>query len=122
MNAVAERWLAEYALHLEAGAARLEAGEVLPPSFGARCQELDEGVRQLGGDALREAARGPRGPRLIAELGAASARFETLLRASMTRAQDELAGAGKARHGLNGYAATGQWLKATGGRYIERSG
>ena len=122
MNAVAERWLAEYARHLELGAARLEAGEALPPSFGARCQELDEGVRQLGGDALREAARGPAGPHLLANLRAASARFERLLGAAMSQAQEQLSGAGKARHGLNGYAATGQWLKATGGRYIERSG
>ncbi len=118
----ARRWLAEYVEHLELGCARLRGGEPLTPAFADRCQELDDTIRQLGGDALRACARAEGGGDLIAGLQRASARFEAALRGAMTRAEEQLADASKSRQGLHGYAVTGQWLKATGGRFIERTG
>ncbi len=115
-------WFAEYTALLEEGIATMTAGGCLTVDFAARCQELDEAVRTLGGDALRAAAGGPGGSRLIASWEEARTRFEATLKDERAALEQRLESCSRARTGLQGYASTGQWLKSTGGRYLHRSG
>ena len=113
-------WFAEYTALLEEGIAAITAGDGLTVDFATRCQEFDEAVRTLGGDAL--AAAGPGGDKLLASWQETRTRFEAALSEGRVALTQRLESSSRARTGLHGYASTGQWLKSTGGRYIHRSG
>ena len=121
MSTPALAWLLSYSEHLEQGAERLRAGDPLTREFAERCQELDASVRQLGGDALRAAGRSPGGHELIARLEAARTAFEEAAALGVESLQTRRGRITATRRGLKGYGATGQWLSASRGRYIERS-
>ena len=115
-------WFAGYAALLEEGIAAMTAGEGLTEDFATRCQEFDEAVRALGGDALRAAAEGPGGEQMLASWHDVRSRFEAAVIDGRAALKQRLESNSRARSGLHGYARTGQWLKSTGGRYIHRSG
>jgi|GEM_PF-5711928 len=122
MPAAALQWMAIYEAHLADGVEIMSGGGVLTAAFGQRCQELDDAARALGGPALGSAAATATGRTLMAELATTSREFESLLHGGLERLASQRETATRSREGLNGYATTGQWLKATGGRYIERTG
>lgn len=115
-------WLSEYAAHLLRGVGKLDAGEPLTQDFDERCQELDDQIRSLGGDALRAAAETEDFNALWDGVRKASEAFGFALAARMTEVAGERSGASRARVGLQGYAAIGLSLKNQEGRYIERTG
>jgi len=115
-------WLSEYATHLWTGSKALSAGEPLTQAFAIRCQELDDRIRSIGGDALRAASEWEDFDHCMAEVDKASVAFEAELARRMSEISGELHGNTRARKGLLGYASTGLWLKNQEGRYIDRIG
>lgn len=114
-------WVATYTDHLQVGVQALEGGEPLTQAFARRCQELDDSLRALGGDALREAAASRAGRELLAELADTQARFGSLARVQAARLSEGLGGVSRGRSGLRGYVRAGQDLKTTGGFYVDRT-
>ena len=114
-------WVATYTDHLRVGVRALEGGEPLTPAFARRCQELDDAMRALGGEALREAASTEVGRGLFAELAEAQARFGALARGESARLSERLGSVNRGRSGLRGYVRTGQDMKTTGGFYVDRT-
>lgn len=114
-------WVATYTDHLRAGVRSLEGGEPLTQAFARRCQELDDSLRALGGDALREVAATGSGRDLLAELAEAQDRFGALARGEAARLSGRLNGVNRGRSGLRGYVRTGQDMKTTGGFYVDRT-
>ena len=115
-------WFSEYATHLWVGSKALSAGEPLTQDFGVRCQELDDRIRSIGGDALRAASELEDFDHFMAEVERASAAFEAELARRMSEISGERHDNTRARKGLLGYASTGLWMKNQEGRYIDRIG
>ena len=120
MSSAIHTWFADYAAHLDAGTAALGEGENPDSGWQERCQEFDDQLRSLGGEAIGEASSVGPGPELVGRVRAARARFEKASSEHLLRLQSQMQATAQGRKGLRGYGEAGRRMTDGSSLYIER--
>lgn len=112
-------WLRDYAACLAAAAPAIQAGEELPETFLAACQDFDTTLRQFDVGALRRELATTEGGRLAGLLSEAKAGFEAAIEGRRADLEERLHGLQRGRTALRGYADAGE-RQRMGSIYIEK--
>ena len=112
-------WVAEYTTHLQLAIPTFPEGGP-DENWMNRCQELDDWLRNIDTEVLRDAASTLDGQNRLSTLREAQVGFERAMHTRRNELLDLLDAASSRRHALRGYSGVGNFAEH-GAFYVERT-